>query len=29
MSASNDVAETRQALMVWLASVFGTEKGLG
>ena len=25
----HDVAETRQALMVWLASVFGTEKGLG
>ena len=24
----HDVAETRQALMVWLASVFGTEKGL-
>ncbi len=25
----HDVVETRQALMVWLASVFGTEKGLG
>ena len=25
----HDVAETRQALLVWLASVFGTEKGLG